>query len=195
MDYVDVTKLVEEIEASKTEFEYLECRYEKCTIGMQIMETCREIAKVLLVLKNEQDNIVEQVECNMSEWSKENGFVIYQNGEYPYEVFRKRELCVLLRLYDLKSWDVVAEKVYGDADKAAFAKSEFEEYLKRFSNAEEQNEKAETDVEEVSGYLAELAKMMDELEELLHERDALMLRYLECLARLQAMERQRTDIS
>lgn len=139
MDYVDVTKLVEEIESSKSELEYLECRYEKCTLGLQIMETCREIAKILLVLKNEQDNIVEQGECNMSEW--------------------------------------------------------VEEYLKRFSNSEEQNETAEADVEESSGYLAEVAQMVDDLEELLHERDTLMLRYFECLVRLQTMEMHRTDIS
>ena len=139
MDYVDVTKLVKEIESSKSELEYLECRYEKCTIGMQIMETCREIAKVLLVLKNGQDNIVEQDKCNMSEWA--------------------------------------------------------EEYLKRFSNSEEQNETAEAEREESSGYLLEVVQMVDDLEELLYERDTLMLRYFECLVRLQTMETHRTDIS
>lgn len=70
-----------------------------------------------------------------------------------------------------------------------------EEYLKRFSNSEEQNETAEAEREESSGYLDEVAQMVEDLEELLYERDTLMLRYFECLVRLQTMETHRTDIS
>lgn len=188
MELVELTKLVEAHEASKLEFEYLMCRYEECTMRQQLEESCRTITISKMALILEKDNIVNQMEHNADEWFKEdsNGFVIYQDGEYPYETFQIRELCTLLRLCDFKSWNEIAEVVYGDAERAEEAKLEFEEYLKHFASADKQNEKVD---------LAEVALLVDQLGELQVECKCLARRYKECLARLEIVEQCRNSIS
>lgn len=188
MELVDLTKLVEAHEASKLEFEYLMCRYEECTMRQQLEESCRAITISKMALILEKDNIVNQMEHNADEWFKEdsNGFVIYQGGEYPYETFQIRELCTLLRLCDLKSWDEIADTVYGAVERAEEAKSEFEEYLKHFASADKQNGKVN---------LAQVALLVEQLEELQVACECLARRYEECLARLQAAESCRNSTS
>lgn len=190
MELIDVGKLVEDIEASKQELDYLMCRYEKCTVGIQIIEICREIVNILLVLECEQDNVVERVERNAGMWFKENGFVCRRDGENPYAMFCERELCVLRRFYDLESWAIIVEKSYGDVDKMEFAKAGFEEYLKYFSCFDGQNKTTETDKEDMAN-LEEVEKMVDKFEKLICERESLMKKYLKCLVRLQDAEMRR----
>ena len=154
----------------------------------QLEESCRAATISKMTLTLEKDNIVNQVECNTDEWFKEdaNGFVIYQDGEYLYETFQIRELCILLRLCDLKSWDEIVETVYGHTGRAEEAKTEFEEYLKCFASVDKQNEKVD---------LAEVALLVDQLEELQVECKCLVRRYEECLARLEVAEQRRNGIS